>query len=191
MAHWLIVGLGNPGDRYESTRHNIGWMIAEAFIKSKNGSFKKGRGSWQESECSVHGKKVTFMLPETYMNNSGQAVGEFIRYYKIPTEHVIILVDEYNFPVGKMQLKQGGSDGGHNGTSSVISHIGPGFWRFRFGIDKKFGPGQMADYVLAPFTHDELESRNAMIERGMKGLSIFLSQNPARALQQINAEKEL
>ncbi|MEY5131439.1 MAG: hypothetical protein RL734_1506 [Bacteroidota bacterium] len=191
MAHWLIVGLGNPGERYESTRHNIGWMIAETFAKSKQAGFKKGRGSWLESECSVHGKKISIMLPETYMNNSGQAVGEFIRYYKIPTEHVIILVDEYNFPVGKMQLKQGGSDGGHNGTSSVISHIGPGFWRFRFGIDKKFGPGQMADYVLASFAQDEIESRNAMIERGVKALGMFLSNNPSRALQQINAEKEL
>ena len=90
-----------------------------------------------------------------------------------------------------MQLKQGGSDGGHNGTSSVISHIGPGFWRFRFGIDKKFGPGQMADYVLSPFAHDEIESRNAMIERGVKALGMFFSNNPSRALQQINAEKEL
>lgn len=191
MAHWLIVGLGNPGDRYQSTRHNIGWMIAESFAKSKNVQFKKGRGSWLESECSVQGKKVTIILPETYMNNSGQAVGEFIRYYKIPTEHVIILVDEYNFPVGKMQLKQGGSDGGHNGTSSVIAHIGPAFWRFRFGIDKKFGPGQMADYVLASFAHDEIEGRNAMIDRGVKSLNLFFSNNPSRALQQINAEKEL
>ena len=191
MAHWLIVGLGNPGDRYQSTRHNIGWMIAESFAKSKNAQFKKGRGSWLESECSVQGKKVSIILPETYMNNSGQAVGEFIRYYKIPTEHVIILVDEYNFPVGKMQLKQGGSDGGHNGTSSVISHIGPAFWRFRFGRDKKFGPGQMADYVLSSFTHDEIEGRNAMIDRGVKALNLFFSNNPSRALQQINAEKEL
>lgn len=191
MSHWLIVGLGNPGERYHSTRHNIGRMIAEAFAKTKRLQFKKGRGNWLESECTVKGEKVSLMLPETYMNNSGQAVGEFIRYYKIPTEHVIILVDEYNFPVGKMQLKQGGSDGGHNGTSSMMAHIGPTFWRFRFGIDKQFGPGEMADYVLAPFRQDEIEQRNKMIERGVKALNLFLSGNPSRALQQINAEKEL
>jgi len=191
MSHWLIVGLGNPGERYHSTRHNIGRMIAEAFAKTKRLQFKKGRGNWLESECTVKGEKVSLMLPETYMNNSGQAVGEFIRYYKIPTEHVIILVDEYNFSVGKMQLKQGGSDGGHNGTSSMMAHIGPTFWRFRFGIDKQFGPGEMADYVLAPFRQDEIEQRNKMIERGVKALNLFLSGNPSRALQQINAEKEL
>ena len=189
MSHWLIVGLGNPGERYQNTRHNIGWMIGEGFAQSKNAPFRKGKGSWQESECTVQGKKITIMLPETYMNNAGQAVGEFIRYYKVPSEHVIMLVDEYNFPVGRMQLKQGGSDGGHNGTASLISHIGPGFWRFRFGIDKNFGPGQMADYVLSPFTSSELEERDAMIQRAIKGLSLFLSNNPSRALQQINADK--
>ncbi|MFN5006467.1 MAG: aminoacyl-tRNA hydrolase [Ignavibacteria bacterium] len=191
MSHWLIVGLGNPGERYHSTRHNIGRMIAESFAETKRLQFKKGRGNWLESECTVKGEKVSLMLPETYMNNSGQAVGEFIRYYKIPSEHVIMLVDEYNFPVGKMQLKQGGSDGGHNGTSSMMVHIGPAFWRFRFGIDKQFGPGEMADYVLAPFRQDEIEQRNKMIERGIKALNLFLSGNPSRALQQINAEKEL
>jgi len=191
MAHWLIVGLGNPGDRYHSTRHNIGWMVAEAFAEKKQMQFKKGKGNWQEAECSIKGEKISLILPETYMNNSGQAVGEFIRYYKIPTEHVIMLVDEYNFPVGKMQLKQGGSDGGHNGTSSMIAHIGPEFWRFRFGIDKQFGPGEMADYVLAPFRQEELELRNGMIERGVKALLLFFSGNHSRALQQINAEKPL
>lgn len=191
MSHWLIVGLGNPGERYHSTRHNIGRMIAEAFAEKKQLQFKKGRGNWLETECSLQGKKVTFMLPETYMNNSGQAVGEFIRYYKIPSEHVIMLVDEYNFPLGKMQLKQGGSDGGHNGTSSMIAHIGPSFWRFRFGIDKQFGPGEMADYVLAPFRNDESEQCKAMIERGIRALTLFFSGNPARALQQINAEGPL
>ncbi len=191
MAHWLIVGLGNPGDRYHSTRHNIGWMVAEAFAEKKQMQFKKGKGNWQEAECSIKGEKISLILPETYMNNSGQAVGEFIRYYKIPTEHVIMLVDEYNFPVGKMQLKQGGSDGGHNGTSSMIAHIGPAFWRFRFGIDKQFGPGEIADYVLAPFRQEELELRNGMIERGVKALLLFFSGNHSRALQQINAEKPL
>ncbi|MFN4817927.1 MAG: aminoacyl-tRNA hydrolase [Ignavibacteria bacterium] len=191
MSHWLIVGLGNPGERYHSTRHNIGRMIAEAFVETKRLQFKKGRGNWLEAECVVKGEKVSIMLPETYMNNSGQAVGEFIRYYKIPSEHVIMLVDEYNFPVGKMQLKQGGSDGGHNGTTSMIAHIGPAFWRFRFGIDKQFGPGEMADYVLAPFRQDEIDLKNKMIERGVKALNLFLAGNPSRALQQINAEKDL
>ena len=191
MAHWLIVGLGNPGERYHSTRHNIGWMIAEAFAEKKQVQFKKGRGNWLEAECAIKGEKISLMLPETYMNNSGQAVGEFIRYYKIPSEHVIMLVDEYNFPVGKMQMKQGGSDGGHNGTSSMIAHIGPAFWRFRFGIDKQFGPGEMADYVLSAFRHDEIESRNAMIERGVKALNMFFTGNHAIALQHINSDKPL
>ena len=191
MAHWLIVGLGNPGERYHSTRHNIGWMIAEAFAEKKQVQFKKGRGNWLEAECAIKGEKISLMLPETYMNNSGQAVGEFIRYYKIPSEHVIMLVDEYNFPVGKMQMKQGGSDGGHNGTSSMMAHIGPAFWRFRFGIDKQFGPGEMADYVLSAFRHDEIESRNAMIERGVKALNMFFTGNHARALQHINSDKPL
>ena len=191
MQSWLIVGLGNPGERYAQTRHNIGWMIAEALATKHGAQFKEGRGSWLQAECSVQGKKITIMLPETYMNNSGQAVGEFMRYYKIPAEHIIALIDEYNFPVGKMQLKQGGSDGGHNGTASLISHIGPAFWRFRFGIDKNFGPGEMADYVLASFTKSEQERKDTMIERGVKSIAMFLGGNPARALQSINSDKPL
>ena len=191
MQQWLIVGLGNPGDRYAYTRHNIGWMIAEALAKKENAPFKDGRGNWLQAECTIHGKKVSIILPTTYMNNSGQAVGEFMRYYKIPSEHIIALVDEYNFPVGKMQLKQGGSDGGHNGTSSLISHVGPAFWRFRFGIDKNFGPGEMADYVLAPFTKDEQDAKEQMIARGIAAVKMFLGGNPARALQSINSDKPL
>jgi PTH1 family peptidyl-tRNA hydrolase len=189
MQHWLIVGLGNPGDKYADTRHNIGWMIALALAQSCKVEFKDGKGNWKQAECSLNGKKITIMLPLTYMNNSGQAAGDFIRYYKVPSEHVIALIDEYNFPLGKMQLKQGGSDGGHNGTASMIAHIGPSFWRFRFGIDKNFGPGEMADYVLSSFAKHEDIALKEMIERGMKSIQMFLGNNPARALQQINSIK--
>jgi PTH1 family peptidyl-tRNA hydrolase len=191
MDNWMLIGLGNHGSRYENTRHNIGWMIAEALAITEKASFRQGRGNWMQAECSVHGKKGTILLPLTYMNNAGQAAGEFCRYYKIPAEHVIAVVDEYNFPVGRMQIKQGGSDGGHNGTASMISHIGPAFWRLRCGIDKNFGPGEMADYVLAPFAAAEKDACKAMIDRAVKGLKMFLGSNPARAMQAINSDKPL
>lgn len=88
-----------------------------------------------------------------------------------------------------MQLKQGGSDGGHNGTTSMIAHIGPSFWRFRFGIDKNFGPGEMSDYVLSGFAKHEENALKEMIDRGVKSIQMFLGNNPARALQQINSVK--
>lgn len=194
MPHytWLVVGLGNPGRDYADTRHNIGWMAAEAFCRKRQSEIKPGKGDWLEAECLYAGKRILILYPTTYMNLSGSAVKKAANAHSIPSENVLVLSDEYNFPVGVIHLKKGGSDGGHNGLASVAEELGSAnFWRMRFGIGRAFAPGGMADYVLSPFSSDELDNVQAMIESGVDALETILKAGAQRAMQTINARKKI
>lgn len=198
---WLLVGLGNPGVRYADTRHNIGWMVAEAFVRkhrvNKTASplsaelFSVGKGDWHEARCAVRGTDVLVILPTTYMNLSGKAAARAAQFFRIPKERIIAIVDEYNFPVGRIHLKNSGSDGGHNGTASMIAELGTGgFFRLRCGIDKNFGPGELVEYVLKPFASEEIAARDAMITKAVTALETLIEVGEARAMQIVNAQKE-
>lgn len=191
---WLIVGLGNPGKQYAETRHNIGWKVAETFASKytslaaqHDAVFKPGGGSWYEARCLVHHAHVLVILPTTYMNRSGIAVAHAARLYCIPTNQIVAIVDEYNFPVGRIHLKNSGSDGGHNGIASLIAELGtPHFFRLRCGIDKRFGPNELVEYVLAPFAPDELSARDSMISSAIQALELLITHGAAKAMQQVN-----
>lgn len=160
----LIVGLGNPGPEYALTRHNVGFMVADALVHKHRGSFTRASRLYDQALLRIAGKPFVVIKPLTYMNASGDAVVHAMRVHKHTPADVMIVVDEYNFPVGRVQLRQRGSDGGHNGVSSVIASVGTeAFWRLRLGIDRDFGPGQLVDYVLSPFPPDKLEMVNTMI----------------------------
>jgi len=192
MAHidYIFVGLGNPGYEYANTRHNIGWMVLEEFAKKRNVEFTQGNGAWREALCTYAGKKILLIEPLTYMNLSGTAVKKVMRHYGVGPSHCIALVDEYNFPVGRLHLKQGGSDGGHNGITSLIEELQtPNFWRLRCGIAKNFEPGGMAEYVLSPFASHEQEALMLMIEKGTKAMENIIRSGTQRAMQMINSEK--
>jgi peptidyl-tRNA hydrolase, PTH1 family len=187
---WIIVGLGNPGAKYAETRHNIGWMVAEAFAQKHRSSFTSGKGDWNEARCTVHDQSVLVMLPTTYMNLSGTASVQAQRFFKTPTTRIIAIVDEYNFPVGRIHIKNSGSDGGHNGTASMIEELGSDkFIRLRCGIDKNFGPGELVNYVLKPFADDELLLRNDMIHKSVAAIESIIELGLARAMQLVNAQK--
>jgi PTH1 family peptidyl-tRNA hydrolase len=192
---WLIVGLGNPGARYAETRHNIGWMVADAFARkhtvSKNPAlFSAGKGDWHEARCAVRGTDVMVILPTTYMNLSGKAADRASKLFHIPKERIVAIVDEYNFPVGRIHLKNSGSDGGHNGTASMIEELGTqAFFRLRCGIDKKFGPGELVDYVLKPFAAEEIVARDAMIDKAVTAIETLIEVGAARAMQIVNAQQ--
>lgn len=190
-VEWMIVGLGNPGNRYEKTRHNIGWMVCNGLTAPKIVEWSKGRGDYVQANISLRKVPVIMILPTTYMNNSGKAVAEARTRYNVPVERIIVIADEYNFPVGKIHLKQGGSDGGHNGIASVIKELGIGnFWRMRCGIGRDFQPGEMAEYVLSPFAEDGDVA--GMIAKSRKALELFIAGgNPQRALSLINSGTEL
>jgi len=186
---WMIVGLGNPGARYAETRHNIGWMVVQAFAAHHQAEFQPGKGDWYEARCTVGKERLLLMLPTTYMNASGEAAAKAHKLYGVPLERIVAVVDEYNFPVGKIHLKNSGSDGGHNGTASMIQALGGvGFLRLRCGIDRNFGAGELVDYVLKPFADGEHEMRDAMIQKSILALETLVRLGTPQAMQLINAD---
>jgi PTH1 family peptidyl-tRNA hydrolase len=187
---YLIVGLGNPGAEYAKTRHNIGWMVADAFVEKQQSSFKDGKGDWYEAEVQYRRQSILVVKPTTYMNLSGEAVKVLMRKHQIASDRIIAIVDEYNFPVGKIHLKTVKSDGGHNGIASLIQHIPKAdFSLLRCGIAKNFGPGELVRYVLAPFAEAEQAHVQSMIEMGVKALETVAAHGILKSMNIINSWK--
>ena len=147
---WLIVGLGNPGEQYENTRHNVGFLVADEL--GERGSFPIQRLKFKAltNTAVIGGQGALVMKPTTYMNLSGEAVGEAARFYKLPPGHVLVISDDVDLPLGKLRLRMGGSAGGHNGLKSIIQHLGSDqFPRLKVGVGGKPHPDyDMADWVL-------------------------------------------
>ena len=189
---WIIAALGNPGERYAKTRHNIGWMVCEHLCAKHKASIVAGKGDYYQAALRLRGKSVLVIFPTTYMNDSGRAVEKVSNLYEVKSENILIVLDEYNFPLGKVHLKFGGSDGGHNGAQSVIEELGNDkFWRLRCGIAKNFGMGELVDYVLREFNADEIEARNAMITRAADAIELVMLSGVSRASSAINSDNEL
>ena len=159
----LIVGLGNPGKEYESTRHNTGYTALDYFANKYNATFKldtKLEGFI--STINVNGNKVILLKPTTYMNLSGNSISKVINYYKVDVKDMLIIHDDLDLPTGVIRFKNHGSSGGHNGLKSIIEHIGMNFNRCKIGIDKN---GDIIDYVLGKFSKEEsILVNNAIIK---------------------------
>ena len=123
-AEWLLVGLGNPGTQYENTRHNVGFLVADELAERQNAPIQRLKFKALTNLLTISGEKVLVMKPVTYMNLSGEAVGEAARFYKLPPERVLVITDDVSLPVGKLRIRKGGSAGGHNGLKSIIQHLG-------------------------------------------------------------------
>ena len=153
----LFVGLGNPGTRHAANRHNIGFMIIDAIAK------RHGIGPWrqrfqaQTAEGTLGGERVMLLKPETYMNDSGLAVAEAANFYKLPLADVIVLHDEVDLPPGKLRVKSGGGDAGHNGLRSITAHLGPSYRRVRIGVGHPGGKEIVHVHVLSDFAKSERE----------------------------------
>ena len=145
-ASWLVVGLGNPGDQYENTRHNAGFQVIDALADRGNFPVQRLKFHALTNTATVGGQGVLVMKPVTYMNLSGQAVGEAARFYKISPDHVLVISDDVDLPLGKLRIRKGGSAGGHNGLKSIIQHLGTDqFPRPKVGVGGKPHP----DYDMA------------------------------------------
>ena len=143
---WLIVGLGNPGARYESTRHNMGFLALDRLAEREKLRFNKLRFKAWTAEWKPGEDKVLVMKPQTYMNLSGESVGAAARFYKIPADHILVVSDDIALPVGKLRLRAAGSAGGHNGLKNIIRHLGSDrFPRIKVGV----GMPQNAEYDIA------------------------------------------
>ncbi len=187
---YIIIGLGNPGDKYKNTRHNIGWMCAEALIKKYHGEVKKISQLSYYSHIKIQNENILVAIPITYMNNTGLAVKYFHDNFNILTENIIIIVDEYNFPVGKLHIKSGGGDGGHTGVASIIEETGSSdFYRLRCGIGKNFESGELVNYVLSDFSSEEITAVETMIGNSILAMEYFVTNNKSRAMSMINSTK--
>ena len=187
---FLIVGLGNPGEKYDQTRHNIGWMVLAELCKKYGVQTRKVNADYRAADITVYGKCLRLVQPTTYMNNSGRAVKQALASARLTAEQAVVIVDEYNFPVGKVHVKVGGSDGGHNGISSIIEEAGTDrFIRLRCGIGNRFGAGGLVDYVLSRFETEETEARNAMIAKAVQAIERIAEVNFSRAMSDVNSGK--
>lgn len=153
----IIVGLGNPGEKYALTRHNTGFLALDYISQKQNVKIDRVKFSSLCTECEIGDKRVLLMQPQTFMNESGRAVKQAVDFYKIDPQNVIVIFDDISLDVGKMRIRKKGSDGGHNGIKSIVSNIGScDFPRIKVGIGAKPNPEyDLADWVLSKFSKDE------------------------------------
>jgi len=154
----LLVGLGNPGARYERTRHNIGFMAADAIVRRHGLPPFKAKFQGEVTEGLIGGVKTLVLKPQTFMNLSGDSVGAAARFYKIEPKEIAVLHDELDLAPGKMRVKQGGGAAGHNGLRSIDAALGPDYWRVRLGIGHPGAKELVLTYVLQNFASDEQSS---------------------------------
>lgn len=185
---WLIVFLGNPGPRYEMTRHNAGFMAADAMAKEKNVNINKARFKALTATCDIGGESVLLMKPQTFMNLSGDAVAQAAKFYKIPPERVIVVSDEISLPIGKLRIRTKGSAGGHNGLKDIIAKLGTdAFPRIRIGVGAPPHPDyDMADWVLSSFKNQDAEDMLAAAERAAQAVQCYITQGADRAMNRFN-----
>ena len=186
----LIVGLGNPGQQYAQTRHNAGFWFVERIANDFNISLsqdKKFHGLVGRGQ--VHGADVRLLLPDTFMNKSGDAVVPMVNFYNIANDELLIAHDELDLPTGNMRLKFGGGHGGHNGLRDIVPHIGADFYRLRLGIGHPGHKSKVSGYVLGKPTSDEQIALDLMLDAAMQNLPALINGDIAKAQQAINGFK--
>ena len=185
---WLVVGLGNPGAKYESTRHNMGFLVADKLAQNEKLKFNKLRFKAWTAAWEVSGEKVLLMKPQTYMNLSGEAVGQAARFYKIPADHVLVISDDIALPAGKLRIRAGGSAGGHNGLKNIIQHLGTDrFPRIKVGV----GSPQQAEHDIADWVTGKPmgEDQKVIIEaldKAVAAIPVLIEQGVDRAMNRFN-----
>ena len=190
---WLIVGLGNPGRDYVNTRHNAGFMAIDALAKKKGVTPDRARFKALTAECEIAGKGAILMLPQTYMNLSGEAVRDAAQFYKIAPEHILVLSDDINLEVGRMRLRTNGSDGGQKGLRSIIQLMGVDkFPRLRIGVGKKPHPDmELSDWVLSRFTDGEMKTLDKLFGIAAECVELYVGGKTDEAVRLCNAKHEL
>lgn len=187
LAPFLIVGLGNPGLDYTSTRHNVGFRVVDTLVQilAAPPFQKKFQGVYTEK--TIHQIKCYILKPLTYMNLSGMSVGEMMRYYKIPLDHILVIHDDIDLPEGELRLKKGGGDAGHNGLKSITQHVGGDYWRLRIGIGHPGRPEKVTVHVLGKFTIDEEIYVSHASDIISEYLPLFLEGQTSLFIQKIQA----
>lgn len=168
-----IFGLGNPGRKYQNTRHNIGYIVLDHLSEFYNVPFKAGKGDYYYTEFTHHGERVMLIKPTTYMNRSGDAVRHVLGYFPVYEQEILVVYDDFNLPYGTIRFKPQGSDGGHNGIRSIIYQLhSDSFDRLRFGIGDDFQ--EAVRHVLSVFTASQVDDLNKLVEISRKGIESWI-----------------
>lgn len=185
---WLVVGLGNPGDKYENTRHNAGFMAIDQLADRGDFPVQRLKFHALTHQATISGQGVLVMKPTTYMNLSGDAVAEAAAFYKVSEEHILVLCDDVSLPVGKLRIRTSGSAGGHNGLKSIIARLGTDkFPRVKIGVGGKPHPDyDMADWVLGKFVGPDKTAMDEATLRAAQAVECYLKDGPQKAMNQFN-----
>ena len=185
---WIVVFLGNPGPRFNATRHNAGFMTAEKCEKATGARIIRAKFKALTDQISVGGQRVLLLKPQTYMNLSGDAVGQAAKFYKIPAERVLVVSDDISLPTGKLRIRTKGSAGGHNGLKSIISALGTdAFPRVKIGVGAPPHPDyDMADWVLGTFQNQDAADMDAATSRAWDAVEAYITEGAAKAMDKFN-----
>ncbi len=185
---WLLVCLGNPGDRYENTRHNVGYMVADEVAGRQNKPIQRLKFKALTNILSISGEKVLVMKPITYMNLSGEAVRPAADFYKIPPDHVLVVSDDTALALGRLRIRTKGSAGGHNGLKNIIQHLGTDqFPRLRVGVGEKPHPDyDLADWVLGKFVGEDKKAIDGAVKRAADAIECILAEGIDRGMGKFN-----
>lgn len=190
MDKYLIVGLGNPGREYAETRHNIGYMVLDAFAKASNIVFEDRRYGYV-AETSLKGRKLYLLKPTTYMNLSGNAVRYWLNKENIDESRLLVVVDDISLPLGALRLKANGSAGTHNGLGHIQQLIGQQYARLRVGIGNDFPRGSQVDYVLGCFTDEERHTLQPSIDTAGEIIKSFVLAGVNITMNQYNKRRKI
>lgn len=185
----VIVGLGNPGQEAQLTRHNAGFWFVDALARRLGGHFR-GHSRYQSELCRVQlgGVELTLLKPQTYMNRSGLAVRAVSDYMKVPPEQILVAHDELDLPIGIARFKLGGGHGGHNGLRDTITHIGQNFWRLRLGVGHPGDKTEVINYVLKRAPQDEESAILSALSASLDSLQVFLEQGAEKAMHGLHGK---
>lgn len=191
MNSFLIVGLGNIGDEYDGTRHNIGFDILDACAFKWKIQFDNNRRYGSIAEHSLKGRRITLLKPSTYVNLSGKAVRYWLQEANVPIFHLLVVLDDLALPFGALRIKTSGSDGGHNGLKNIQEILQTtNYSRLRFGIENKFPKGGQVDYVLGKWTSEEVKKLPEHISKAVEAIESFCLIGVERTMNIYNTRKE-
>lgn len=183
----LVVGLGNPGEEYARTRHNVGFVVADRLAQLAGASFSAKKFAAELAEARLGPERVWIMKPQTYMNHSGEAVGAALRFWKLGLDDLVVVHDDLELDPYRVQLKVGGGHGGHNGVKSVNAHVGsPEYARVRVGVGRPPPRMDPADYVLGKFAKGEDAELDLCVEQAVEATRLAVELGAAKAMNQVN-----
>lgn len=186
---YLVVGLGNIGSEYSKTRHNMGFMVLDAWSQASNTAFNTMRYG-DVAEIHLKGRTVYLLKPSTYMNLSGNAVRYYLQKLPIPTDRLLVICDDINLPFGKLRMRKNGSDGGHNGLKNIAECLETeNYARIRMGVGHEFSTGAQADYVLGNLSEEEMKEMDNLSEKVIQGVKDWIFVGADRAMNVLNAKK--